>query len=418
VNIVVLLLAIACVVLGTLLFKKREQLRFRGDKMAATINKVAKMMDEGNEHQYAKKLLLEKKELNIKKDANAEENKKITLHLTNADNVGIVLAPFEKQVDDIVGQRNELSETLNKISETLKIPETYGAAVFKSVASYREKKTNLLTMVEKVNARDEATVDQIVSSSGVLGFSVDRGALKNINDFRTPLNEFGTKVEAFKKRLDTYASCIGKVCGILEVGAPSLQGEDYASEISGVETKVRGYKETFEQTKRDLADTKGKLEDTQQQLKNAITKHAEFEKNIEELKKQIVEYKKIIEWDGTDPNKPPQQEDFIQKLVGKILEVNDRWGFVVMDLSKNNKMTIGPKKKEIFIPLPEGMTMTVARGDKPIAEIKVVKVNESCSIANIIPGKKYATIQPGDKVFFANEQGPAQKNGQEKEVQQ
>ena len=45
VNVVVLVLAIACVVLGTILFKKREHLRFRGDKMADMINKVSKTMD-------------------------------------------------------------------------------------------------------------------------------------------------------------------------------------------------------------------------------------------------------------------------------------------------------------------------------------------------------------------------------------
>ena len=46
VNVVVLVLAIACVVLGTILFKKREHLRFRGDKMADMINKVSKTMDK------------------------------------------------------------------------------------------------------------------------------------------------------------------------------------------------------------------------------------------------------------------------------------------------------------------------------------------------------------------------------------
>jgi DNA repair exonuclease SbcCD ATPase subunit len=399
VNIVVLVLAVACVAFGSMLFKKREQLRFRGDKMAAVIGKVSQTMDKESESDYAKKLSSAKLELNDKKDTQAVENKGKTLHLTNYDNIDNVLKPFEKQVDEVVKQRDDLAGALNTVSETLKIPETYGVTVFKSLKTYADKKTSLLGLVEKVNTRDEAVIGQVVSSAGTLGFTVDVSALKDLDNFRPPLSDFGAKVENFKKRLDNYASHISKICSILEVSAPSLAGEDYSAELAGSEDRVKAKKEEFEQTKRDLASTKAKLQETEEKLSSAITKTAELEKQIASLNEAIGKYRKMIGGEDMD-KEPPQEAELAKKLIGKVLEVNDKWDFIVIDLGKNNKMHLGASKKEIFVPLPEGKKMIVSRGDRPIAEVKIVRVNESCSIADVIPGKKYGSIQPGDKVFF------------------
>jgi DNA repair exonuclease SbcCD ATPase subunit len=401
VNIVVLVLAIACVAFGSMLFKKREQLRFRGDKMAAVIGKVSQTMDKESESDYAKKLSSAKLELNKDKDPQGEENKGKTLHLTNYDNIDNVLKPFEKQVDEVVKQRDELAGALNTVSETLKIPETYGVMVFKSLKTYESKKTSLLGLVEKVNTRDEAVIGQVVSSAGTLGFTVDVSALKDLDNFRPPLSDFGAKVENFKKRLDNYASHISKICSILEVSSPSLVGDDYSVELAGSEDRVKAKKEEFEQTKRELASTKAKLQETEEKLSNAITKTAELEKQIASLNEAIGKYKKMIGGEDMDLGKgPPQEAELARKLVGKVLEVNDKWDFIVIDLGKNNKMRLGTSKKEIFVSLPEGKNMIVSRGDRPVAEVKIVRVNESCSIADVVPGKKYGSIQPGDRVFF------------------
>jgi hypothetical protein len=402
VNVVVVLLAVACVVLGTLLFKKREQLRFRGDKMAAVINNVSKWMDKESETEYSKKILVDKLELDEKKDPKASENKAKTLHLTNYDSLETVLKPFEKQTTDLMKQRDELADALNSVSETLKMPDTYGAVVFKSVKTYGDKKKNLLDTVAKVSTRDEAIVDQIVSSSKTLGFTVDPTALKDLENFRPALNEFGGKIDNFKKRLDDYASHISKICGIMEITSPSLSGEDYASELSSAEGRMNDKKAEHEKTKRELLATQDELKQTTDKLNNELANKAELEKQVASLNENIKQYKMILSGDFDVDKGPPTEEDLIRKLTGKVIEVNDKWNFVIIDLGNNNKVPTKSIKKDLFVSVPVGRTMMVSRRDEPIAEIKIVRVIESCSVADVIPNKKWSAIQPGDVVKFSD----------------
>jgi len=159
VNVVVVLLAIACVVLGTILFKKREELRFRGDKMARTLKNISVMMDKDSETEYSKKVEITdtKPILDEKKDPKlASENKAKSLHLANYENLENILKPLEKQTNEVMKQRDELAEALNTVAETLKMQtlDTYGVTSFKSMKTYGEKKKSLLDNVEKVSARD------------------------------------------------------------------------------------------------------------------------------------------------------------------------------------------------------------------------------------------------------------------------
>ncbi len=403
VNVVVLVLAIACVVLGTILFKKREHLRFRGDKMADMINKVSKTMDKESETEYSKKLLTDKLELDEKKDPKAAENKTKTLHLKNYENLDNVIKPLEKQTLDIMRQRDELADALNTVSETLKTPETYGTTVFKSIKTYEEKKKSILDTVAKVNTRDEAIVDQIVSSSKTLGFTVDPTALKDLEKFRPALNEFGSNVDNFKKRLDTYSSHISKLCSIMEVTPPSLSGEDYAAELSGAEGKFQEKKNEFEQTKRDLLVARDELKQTKEKLAMEIAAKTELENQLKERDDRIENMRKIIAGEGFPTDRKITNEDLLKMIKGTILEVNDKWNFVIIRFDNDGQVKVRkpPFGKE-FVPveIPVGRTLTVSRKDEPVAEIKIVRVNESCSVADIVPNKKWSEIQIGDVVKF------------------
>ena len=407
VNVVVVILAIACVVLGTILFKKREDLRFRGDKMAKTLKNISMQMDKDSETDYSKKVDITdtKPELDEKKDPKlAAENKAKSLHLANYQNLENIIKPLEKQASEVMKQRDELADALNTVSETLKM-ETYGTTVFKSIKTYDEKKKSLLDNVAKVNARDEAIIDQIVSSARSLGFTVDPTALKDLNDFRPPLNEFGGKIDAFKKRLDTYSSSISKFCSIMEISQPSLTSEDYANELSSVEGKFRDKKAEHENTKRELAATQDKLKQTEEALAKEQEAKKELEKILAEKEERIENMRRIIAGEGFPTDRKITNEDLLKMLNGKIVEVNDKWNFVIVRFDHGGQVKVRkpPFGKE-FVPveIPVGRTLTVSREDKPIAQLKITRVLESCSVADIIPSKKWGEIQPGDVVKFTD----------------
>jgi chromosome segregation ATPase len=363
-------------------------------------------MDKESETDFSKKIDIteQKPELDEKKDPKAAaDNKAKSLHLANYDNIENVLKPFEKQTGDLMRQRDQLADALNTVSENLKIPETYGTTVFKSLKTYDEKKKNLLDSVAKVNTRDEAIVEQIVSSSKALGFTVNPTVLKDLENFRPALNEFGGKVDAFKKRMDSYSSHIKTVCGIMEITSPSMESEDYAGELSSAEGKFKEKKAEHENTKKELTATKDELNETKDKLKNELAAKAELEKQKAEMAERVENMKQIIAGEGFPTDRKITNEDLLRKLTGKVVEVDDKWNFVIIQFDHEGQVKVHkpPFGKE-FVPveIPVGRTLMVSRKDQPVAEIKITRVLDSCSVADIVPTKKWSEIQPGDVVKF------------------
>jgi predicted nucleic acid-binding Zn-ribbon protein len=403
VNIVILVLAVVAVVFGTLLFKKREELRFRGDKMAAMINSVAGILDANSETAYQKALVQTRLELDAKKDpAGAAKNAKLSLYHNNYANLESVLAPFKKQAQDIAMQRDVLGATLKDIADTLEIPETFAQSQFQSVGTYDETKGKLVNFVKKVNDRDNALVDQIAASAKVIGFSVQPEALKNLDEFAGPLGEFGTKVDALKKRSDAYGRHITSICQILDISTPSLEGEDYASSLSNTETAVRGVKDEFERTKQELASTKQQLEETRDKLRQTEEKYAQLETKYQKVKKELDAILNPTGEEGGDGG----TVQFVKKLKGTVIDVNRKWDFVVIDLGSENKMTVPAgkgKTRDIVVSLPMNVLMTASRDDNYLGKLKIIRVNSNCAIADILPEQRKNEIQVGDQVFFGDD---------------
>ncbi len=404
VSILILVLAIVAVIFGSMLFKKREQLRRRGDKMAESINEVAKTLDSESDTNFAESLDPDIKIVDPTKTDKGyvagNENK--SLYHTNYANLPNLLKKFETQADNIKAQRDTLGLTLQNIAETLELPEqeNYAAGEFHKIETYNPKKTALLELVSKVNNRDNALVQQFIdSASAIGGFTLNADALKDLDNYSTPLGEFDSKVKALKQRSDTYARHIRSICSILDVSSPSLDGDDYSSALRSAEDGVRAVKEEFEQMKKDLRLTREQLAATTERLTQAEAKIGKLEDEKLALKARLREF--------TDPRSREEisgKQELVKRLEGEVLEVNDKWDFVVINLGSDNKMVVGSKDKphEITVPLPKDEVMHVARKGEYIAKIKVIQVNDNCAIADVVPDLKNKKINAGDRVFFQN----------------
>lgn len=83
------------------------------------------------------------------------------------------------------------------------------------------------------------------------------------------------------------------------------------------------------------------------------------------------------------------REHIVQRpgVRGRVLAVNPGWNFVVLSIGdKQGLMTDSP--------------MLVMRGGEPIAKVRVTSIENSRSIADVIPGsvRQGITVQPGDSV--------------------
>lgn len=414
VNILVLVLAIVSVIFGTLLFLKREELRARGDKMATFIVDIVKILDVNSACDGSNNITDKKLEVNPKKDPNkAAENQKKSLYHNNYKNLETVLAPVKLQTKSIMDQRDALGTALGDVGTKLELPEQFPPAAFEGLPTYQQKKDQLLGLVTKVNDRDNAIIKQISASATVMGFTVEIDALKNLDSYTTPLAEFASKVEKLKKRADAYGEHITKTCKIFEIPAPSLGGEDYGKELSTVATAMDKIKKEFEATKIELKNTKEKLAKTEEQLNQSNAKVDTLNKDLDNAKKEtaswIKKYNVAVGIEDGEPAEkvelPPAPDELVKKLEGKVVEVNGKWDFVVIDLGKNSKITVpeGKRKKDIAVPLPEGKVMMVSRNGEYIAKIRITRVNDNTSIADILPDVRNGNVMLGDKVFFAPE---------------
>jgi hypothetical protein len=410
-NILILVLAGAAVFFGFMLFGKREQLKDRGDAMAKVIRSVAGTLDEGSDTDVKSKLKLSK---------SASSN--VSLYHDNFKNLGKVLGAFETQAADVIAQRDALAKTLFGVAKTLDIPnyDSFAAVQFQSNDKYNKKDSDLLVALGKVEKRQSAIVSKLTTIAKQVNCTMDPSALKSLDGYSAPLNDFSAKITAMKEKSDALASHVQSVCSAWDVSAPSLDGDDYADALSAAANSLKSKKDDYLQAKADLKNKEEQLTVVNEKLTQKIEVISQGKNKIKDLEKRLAAYEGDKSGDdGSTPSSTPKSEmDLVNMLEGKVLRVNKKWGFVMIDLGNDNKMVIGNVKKvEKSIPLPEGQVMDVARNDKFIGQIKVVKVNNDCSIADMVGGPTENDIRPGDKVFFARKIIVAKKsNGDEEDV--
>jgi hypothetical protein len=94
------------------------------------------------------------------------------------------------------------------------------------------------------------------------------------------------------------------------------------------------------------------------------------------------------------------------KAIGRVLEVNRGWNFVVLNIGDKQGM------------IPDS-TLLVLRGGAQIAKLRVKTIEPSQSIADVISGsvRKGATVQPGDNVVFEEIRTPPAQASQHSTVQ-
>lgn len=100
------------------------------------------------------------------------------------------------------------------------------------------------------------------------------------------------------------------------------------------------------------------------------------------------------------------QAKYFPELKGKILKVNEKWGFVIIDLGRNNiiKVKEDGKEKEIKVPIKESLLMLVKRNEKLIGKLVVKEMNDKHSTCNIIFMAEDEKIQEGDIVTISKKQ--------------
>jgi uncharacterized coiled-coil DUF342 family protein len=392
-SVLILLLAIASAVFSYLLFEKRDQMVDGWGKMAAALNQTSAALDKGSGTNVAKSLSTDA--LTHEKYADLEKT----------------LPALTQQAQKVIGERDELSAAIKKIADTTEMKDAPSAEDLAKIDGYAASKDKVVGWIGEVKERQDSTLSAVCASASKIGASLSKDALKGAG-YADEIGKLDSKISEVKTKVDTYNDTYKEIADTLGSGSPDLGDSSYKDSVQKIASKAKSVKNELASAKNELASAKSKLNSAEAQI---ASKASDLEKKEMALKKSEGEVKRLanIIKPDVDPKKIIPWEDGSREarlaVQGKVIDINRKYGFLVVDLGTGTKVeqTLGSKLNAVNPKIPAQCDMVVARGldtdnSQYIGKIKLVKVEEHCSIANIIPGSNGdREVKIGDTVYFS-----------------
>lgn len=396
-SILILLLAIASAVFSYFLFEKREQMVKGWEKMAVTVSQASAELDKGSGTSVAK--LLSPELLSHEKYSELDKN----------------LTQLTQQAQKVVQQRDDLGATIKKIATVTEMKNIPNSDDFTKIDAYAAAKKNVFDWVVETKERQDGIIRQICDTASKLDVSIAAGALRT-PEYAGEMRKLDTKIATVKSRIDSYNDSFSQMARIFGSSSPDLSDNAYSGSIRSITDAAQKMKDDLGSAKSSLESTKNQLASLQSTVKGKDSSIQNLQKDIKGRDDQIAKLKMIINPAGDKDVKDlklwaegsPEARMAVQ---GKIIDINRKYGFVVVDLGSNTKVdqAIGNKVNPVNPKITSNIDMVVARGlegdnTQYVGRIKIIKVHDNCSIANVIPGSTGdREVKIGDTVYLSSD---------------
>lgn len=256
---------------------------------------------------------------------------------------------------------------------------------------------------------------------------------KNNQKLVANFNALLARARMFVQRYNSFESHLRNVANTLQFKTKpalshSLSNGDFNKNLNVHMANTRAFaaeKKRLENENRKLKTQIKSLNNQiaylNKQLSNEKNKVADRSKQLEKARKEIDRLKDIIDptWREREGRKGDKivvkdETPLLRKLRGKVTHVNEKFGFVTVDLGKNNefediKIDVDtgkqvPTKRKVGI--PTDAVMTVATSLEPgkadyVCRLVVLRVGKDATIANIVANGGSRIPKVGDIVFFS-----------------
>ncbi len=188
-----------------------------------------------------------------------------------------------------------------------------------------------------------------------------------------------------------------------ELAKTKTELADTLQKKADVETQYAAIKESFEKFKAALGEKTPEellkdLNDLVQGKKDLTAKVAALENDVASQKIVIEDLSKQLQKaEGKIADQTKHLNRYIQNIMikgtrGQVLAVNAGWGFCVVSLGDKR----GAAANKILI---------VTRGGQAIGKVRIINVEASQSVADIIPSSfaRGVYVQPGDEVIYTGD---------------
>ena len=396
-SVLILLLAVAAAVFSFFLYEKRDKMIDGWEKMAKAVNRSAASLDKGSGTEVAKELSVE----NLGHD--------------KYDDLATKLPKLKAHADNIIAERDDMAKALRNIATTSEMDNVQALSEFTSLKNYKINSNAVVDKVKSNVQRQNDILQRLCSAASELKVDITVSGLKGSN-YGNEFEKFDDKIKIAMSRIDDAQNQFKSIFSTAD-GSGSLDFSDnsYKSSTGKVASTVRALKDKYNQSKKDLLSKDARVASLQGTIKSKDGLISGLHKDINKKEMEIKRLGNIIRGDkdsGVVETPWPNGSDDARRAVqGKIIKVDRKYGFVVVDLGTGTtvKQKIGTKINYASPLIPVNATMIVARdiestNGKYIGEIKLIKIHEDCSIANVISSAKGKGVAVGDTVFFSGAQ--------------
>ena len=387
-SVFIFLLAGASAYFSFELWNKRSTFLDGWKNFATAINSAANAIDADSGSTYASSLTGD--ELNHLKYKNLEAK----------------LAEFNEMNQKLIKERNDLADALHRIGAAVGARNLPAKADFRKFTTYSQAMGRSVSGVSDLNNRHRAGMNQVTRHLRQVGIHTNAEKLLN-NDAGT-LNRLGTELNRIGQFKNEYEKAIRAIAG--ENGVRGLNfGTNFRQDAQkAVQSAQQGRRDrerlmtNLNAANREIARLKNDVNVRNQRIKQQ-------EAAIQLKEKQLGELKVLMKIDNKDDIPRSWKKGSTEArmaIYGKVIEVNTEYGYVGLSVGKGTRVyqQLGPARSvEIDPVIVTGMELKIYRGlleggkVNYVGTVKLNKVNDDCSIANLPPG---ADIQVGDSICF------------------
>lgn len=404
-GVVAAVLAIAAAGLSFMISGKRALYEERAHKLATTVAQMVDKLDQ-NSNSGAKAAV---SFTDAEKNGAPEDTLGWQKYLADSSAFDGSLSQAVGLAQKLNGQRDTLAKSLSDATTQLGMDlDVKELRELGNEASFGAAVASATGHVEAVSARDKAMVDALVKAGGAMNHPLDAAVLSKRDESTdadgkkvlgqypcvAPLEAFAGNVKGLATRANDYAEAI--VAGIRGVNKHTWQANpdkiksdtEYSGALTSLQndfTDINEQLALYEQAKKQVAEQKTRISQLVQEVEENSAELKDVKKDLAKTKYDLAKARKAL---GTPEGGP---EGPAADLSGEVVEVNDQWNFVVLNLGRSNRV-------------PENLKMLVARGDKLVARLQVSKVLGKVSVAEILPEAKIDSVKVGDRVIMPKEQ--------------
>lgn len=393
--VLIFLLAAVSAVFSFFLYEKRGQLVDGWNDMAAKINAAAVALDAGSGTSVAAALTPS------------------AMDQTKYADLPKLLPQLPDLATKVITERDALANALVQLGGILEM-RGLNADQFEKLDAYPGALANLAGYVSTYQARTNAILARVAASAQALDANVSVDQLKS-SGYANAYQSLDNRISYYKKRHNVFNQRVQNIASAIGAQTPNLNEQGYESSLSSVVSSAQSLK-------RQAVELDTNLKNAQRSIKNLEQVVSEKNGQIENLKTQLArkdkELLRICRVLGLEAPKEPMAEGSAAALQlvktqekGKVMDVDDKFGFLVISLGHKTRVEepFGNRINYVDPMIPQGAVLTIARnmpsGDAEyINKVKLVKVDDNCSIGELVDNQGGKRPKVGDLVYFGDDE--------------